>query len=318
MKPPLRILLGPTASGKERVALSIAEATGAVIISVDSMKIYRGMDIGTATPPAEVLKRVPHRCVNIVDPGEPFSAARYHETAEAAMAELDAAGRAYILSGGTPLYHKVLTEGIFDGPPADPALRRRLEEEAEAHGVEALHERLSTFDPDGAGRIHPRDLRRIVRALEVFEQTGRPITEHQTQFGRLRSDRAVAMVGLHWPRDVLHERIHARVDRMLAEGLEAEARALYDREPPLWKQARAAVGYAELFDHFDGHLDRPAAVELIRRNTRRLAKSQMTWFRKFDCDWIEMEAGRGAEALAAQVRELWARRLQGGDGVPAG
>jgi tRNA dimethylallyltransferase len=309
MRAPLRILLGPTASGKERTALILAERLGAAIISVDSMKIYRGMDIGTATPGPEVRSRVEHRCLDIASPHAGFSVAQYRDAAEAAMAELEAAGRPFLLSGGTALYHKVLTEGLFEGPGADPALRRELTERADRAGGEALHAELAGLDPAAAARIHPHDVRRLVRALEVCRLTGRPLSAHQTQFGSRRRDRRIAMVGLRWPRPVLHERIHARVERMLQAGLEEEARRLWERPEPLSRQAAAAVGYAELYAHFAGSLDRASAIEQIRAHTRQLAKSQMTWFRKFPCRWIEMAEHRSPETVADRVEALWAETL---------
>jgi len=274
------------------------------------MKIYREMNVGTATPPADVLARIPHWCVNIVAPSEAFSVARYLEYAEAALATIEDRGERHILSGGTPLYHKALAEGLFPGPGADPQVRDKLTAIAREQGPRVLHERLAQVDPQSARRIHPHDLKRVVRALEVVERTGRPMSAHQTQFGRPRTDRAVAMVGLLWDRQELAERINERVERMLAQGLVEEAHSLYEREPPLSAQARAAVGYAELFAHFAGRLSRDEAVDRIKRNTRRLAKSQMTWLRKFDCQWIPMSGERDAGELASEVLASWEQRLE--------
>ncbi|MHC4886089.1 MAG: tRNA (adenosine(37)-N6)-dimethylallyltransferase MiaA, partial [Planctomycetota bacterium] len=232
MKPPLRILLGPTASGKETLAVSLAEQLDADLISVDSMKIYRGMDIGTATAPEEFQSRIRHWCQNIADPAAPFSLADYLKEAEAAMERLDREDRPYLLSGGTPLYYKGLTEGIFDGPSADLTLRKNLEEEAQQRGWDALFARLTSVDPEAASKIHVNDHRRIIRALEVVSLTGRPLSQQQTQFGQPRGDRAVAMVGIHWPRSILHRRIETRVDRMLEAGLIDEVKGLHSRVPP--------------------------------------------------------------------------------------
>ncbi|MBN1256310.1 MAG: tRNA (adenosine(37)-N6)-dimethylallyltransferase MiaA [Planctomycetes bacterium] len=306
---PLRILLGPTASGKESLALHLAETTSAEIISVDSMKIYQGMDIGTATPDPETLAKVRHWCINIVDPRQGFSVAQYVDAAEEALREIEAAGKEHLLSGGTALYYKGLTEGLFDGPGAEQPLRDEFRAYAEEHGLEALHSRLKDLDPEAAENIHPNDLRRVVRALEVVTMTGEPISSQQTQFGQQRTDRKITMVGLLWEREELYDRIHQRVDRMLAAGLEEEARKLYEMEPPLSKQARSAVGYAELFDYFAGKHDYNTAIELIQRNTRHLAKSQMTWFRKFDCHWVKMTKGRELPELAEEVLEVWERKL---------
>jgi tRNA dimethylallyltransferase len=308
-RPPLRILLGPTASGKEMTALAAAERIGAEIVLVDSMKIYRGMDVGTASPTGQMRRRVRHWCVDLVDPWEAFSVAEYLRCAENALASIEAAGGSHILSGGTALYLKAITEGLFDGPGADPELRSMLDRIADAEGSEALHRRLCAADPAIAEKIHANDRKRIVRALEVIEKTGRRMSEMQEQFGRLREDRRVAMAGLFWDRETLHERISRRVDRMLAEGLVEEAKMLFEHSPPPAKQAAAAVGYRELYAHFRGECSLDEAVELIRRNTRRLAKSQMTWFRKFDCEWIEMREAETREATAVRVLEAWERTL---------
>lgn len=311
MNPPLRILLGPTASGKESVALEVAARLGATILSVDSMKIYQEMDLGTAKPTPAMRARVPHRLVDFVPPEQGFSVAMYRDAAETEMAALDAAGSPFILSGGTALYYKALTEGLFDGPGTDPDLRAALMAELEREGEMALHAELAAVDAAAAARIHPHDHRRLIRALEVIRQGGRPLSALQTQFGKRRTDRRIAMVGLHWSRAQLHERIALRVERMVAAGLFEEAAALHRRRPALSAQARAAVGYAEIFAYLEGEHDRETAVELIRRNTRRLAKSQMTWFRKFQCDWIDMSESLGRAAVAAAVLARWEEQLRG-------
>lgn len=304
-KPPLHILLGPTASGKERTALELATRWKTGIISADSMKIYHEMGIGTATPPLETRQRIQHWCVDMVDPAEAFSVAMWIDAAEEAMAEIDQLKKPILISGGTALYYKGLTEGLFEGPSADATLRDELLAEVDAHGAEALHARLMKHDPVSAEKLHPNDVRRVIRALEVVLRTGVPISEQQTQFGHQRTDRPVHMVGLLWEREELIKRIDARVDRMMAEGLLAEARCLYDRQPPAGMQASQAVGYAEFFRHFSGEYDLDTAIALVKQNTRRLAKSQMTWFRKFPCQWVTMRHDMTAVDVANEVETLF-------------
>jgi tRNA dimethylallyltransferase len=309
MNAPLRIILGPTASGKERAAIKVAQKVDADLISVDSMKIYRDMNIGTATPSKEFQYAINHWCINIVAPSDSFSLAQYIESVEAAMENCARSNRKYIFSGGTPLYYKGLTEGIFDGPSASPEIRSELQEYAVNHGVDALYNELVQLDPEIAKKIHPNDIKRVIRAIEVIKLTGKKMSELQTQFGQLRQDRPIAMVGLLWSREELHKRINLRVDIMIKEGLLKEAKSLFESSIELSPQASAAVGYAELFSHFRGEIELPEAIELIKRNTRRLAKSQMTWFRKFDCDWIDMNNNLSPEQIADQVISLWNKRL---------
>jgi len=217
------------ASGKERLALAVAERLGGEIISADSMKVYRGLDIGTAKPDAEARRRVPHHLVDVAEPTETFSAARWLALADAAIAEVAARGRVPIVSGGTPFYLKALLEGLFEGPAADPDLRRRLAEEARAGGTEALHARLARVDPAAARRIHPNDLRRIVRALEVWEKTGRPISDLQRQWGAGRRRYRPLLVAIRRSPEDLTRRITERARRMLEAGLVDEVRRLVRR-----------------------------------------------------------------------------------------
>ncbi len=310
-RPFLRILLGPTCSGKERLALACAERLGGEIVSVDSMKLYRGLDVGTAKPAAADRARVPHHCLDLVDPGAEFSVARYLEAAEAAIAAIAARGRPVVLSGGSALYYKALLEGLFPGPGADPEVRAVLREQAAQEGPEVLHARLAELDPAAAARIHPRDLRRLVRALEVHSLTGRPIGEWQQEWQRGARDTTAgwrypaAVVGLDWPREELYRRIHERVDRMLAAGLLEEARGVYERRAELGRTPLQAVGYKEFFPYFAGELPLAEAVELLKKNTRHLAKSQLTWFRKFPVAWLPMSPELTPEAAVPAVLRRW-------------
>jgi tRNA dimethylallyltransferase len=272
------ILTGPTASGKTQLALELAGRLGAEVVAMDSMTLYRGLDVGTAKPTPEERRRVPHHLVDALDPWESASVAWWLERAAACCRDIAARGRQALLVGGTPLYLKAVLFGLFGGPPADEGLRRRLAEEAGRDGGAALHARLARVDPASAARLHPNDLRRVVRALEVWELTGRPISAWQRQW---RGEPAPARPAL-WldvPRAELYDRINRRVDQMLAAGLLDEVRALRNLPKPLSREAAQAVGYKELFDYLDGRANWGEAVERVKVRSRRLAKRQLTWFR---------------------------------------
>jgi tRNA dimethylallyltransferase len=283
------ILTGPTGCGKTRLGLELAERLGAEIVSMDSMALYRGMDVGTAKPTPEERRRVPHHLLDVLDPWESASVAWWLARAAECCRDIRARGRRVLFVGGTPLYLKALLHGLFDGPPADEALRARLAAEAERDGPQALHQRLARVDPAAAARLHPNDLRRVVRALEVFESTGRPISAWQTQWadrGAERGGRGESRcLWLDLPRPLLYERINARVERMIAGGLVEEVQALRLLPRALSREASQALGYKELFDHLDGRTSLAEAVALIQTRSRRFAKRQVTWFRSLsECE----------------------------------
>ncbi len=301
------VLLGATATGKGRVALELAERRPVEIISVDSMKVYRGMDIGTAKPTEEERRRTPHYMMDIMEPDEKCDVGRFYRRAQKVINDIKDRGKRPLLVGGSALYLKALIWGLFEGPDSSEELREKLRAEAEEKGRHALHDRLKEVDPVSAEKIHPNDLKRTVRALEVYELTGEPLSEQQNEdFG---SDRELdcRMVGLWWPRERLHERIERRVERMLERGLEDEVRSLRGRLGP---QASQAVGYKELMRYLEGEIDRSEAVRLIKRNTRRLAKNQETWFRKFpDVHWIDVSQHKGdSSRVAAAARAYFEGR----------
>jgi tRNA dimethylallyltransferase len=275
------ILTGPTGSGKTQLGLELAERLGAEIVSMDSMALYRGMDIGTAKPTPEERRRVPHHLVDVLDPWESASVAWWLERAAECCRDIERRGRRVLFVGGTPLYLKALLRGLFPGPPADEGLRRRLTEEAERAGPAALHARLSDVDPVSASRLHPHDLRRIIRALEVWELTGRPISAWQTQWTEdgAPPTQPPRCLYLDPPRTELYACIDARVVRMMADGLLDEVRALRGLPRPLSREAAQALGYKELLDHLDGRLDLGQAVARIQARSRNFAKRQLTWFR---------------------------------------
>lgn len=296
------VILGVTASGKGRLAFDLAQELGAEIVSVDSMKVYRRMDIGTAKPGAEVRGHIPYHMIDVVEPSESFSAGLFHEQASAAIEAIRERGRAVIAVGGTALYLKALLYGLFQGPARDDRIRAELQAEADAVGLAALHERLRRIDSQAADRISPNDAKRIIRALEVYQLTGKPISSLQRQFEAASPVHDWTIIGLRRERALESRRINARVRRMIDLGLVEEVRALLAEEQPLSQQARCAIGYAEIIAHLEGKMPLDEAVEQIKKNTRRLAKGQRTWFRTFrGVQWIEAEPETPAEAILDQA-----------------
>ena len=295
---PIILILGPTAGGKTELALQLAERLpgGGTCLCCDSMQVYRGMDIGTAKPSPAERARVRHMLFDIADPAEDgLTVHRWLDLAEEAIATARRANRWPIVVGGTNLYVKALLEGLFDAPQPDPDLRAQLE----AMPAEARRAELESLDPDAAERIHPADHRRTIRALEVCRTTGRPISDWQQQWdlGRVRED--VRIVGLVWPVELINRRINERVRQMMAAGLLDEVRALHT-SGRLGRQARAALGYAQLIDHLEGRCTLDAAVEQIKIRSRRYAKQQRTWLRRFraypSARWFEMN-GEGPDEI---------------------
>ena len=308
---PILVITGQTASGKERLAVEVAVRLGGEILSADSMKVYRGMDIGTAKASAEQRRAVPHHLLDVADPGETFSAARWLELAEEVIADVHARGRVAIVSGGTPLYLKALLEGLFEGPSADAGVRAHLREEADRRGTPALHERLSQVDPAAARRIHPNDLRRIVRALEVWELTRAPISELQEQWGSRTAAYRPLLVAVRRDSGDLTSRITERVGRMMDAGLIEEVRRLAARTDGLAKGPRQALGCADVLEFLDGRLSEDELAPAIVAHTRQFARRQMTWLRRFEgIEWLDAAPDADAETLADRVVELWRRHVQ--------
>jgi tRNA dimethylallyltransferase len=282
------ILTGPTACGKSALALDLAGRVGGEIVALDSMTVYRRMDVGTAKPSTAARARVPHHLIDVLDPWESLTVAWWLARAEAACAEVAARGKRPIFVGGTPFYLKALLHGLFPGPPADEELRRALEAEAARDGNAALHARLAAVDAKAAARLHPNDVRRVVRALEVHTLTGKPISDWQQNWDTAsfaESPEAapppakIPGVALELPRAVLYDRINARVEAMLDAGWLDEVRALRALPRPLSREARQALGYRELLDWLERGGDWSETVDLIRTHTRQFAKRQLTWFR---------------------------------------
>ncbi len=295
-------LSGATAVGKTVVGLALAERLNAEIISLDSMTIYRGMDIGTAKPTPEEQSRVPHHLIDVVDPDEEFSVERYLEAARKSIAQIVAQGREVLFVGGTPLYLKALLRGLAPGPPPDWELREKIQAEVEEVGSQALYDRLEQIDPLTASQIHPNDTRRLIRALEVFRTTGEPISHHQLHFDEgLAADECRVFV-MRRPREEQHERINSRVDAMMDRGFVDEVRRLIAEGSALGRTASQAVGYREVQQLLEGECDRDTAIANIKTRTRRFAKRQGTWFRSLsECRFVDVTGARDPDELAAEI-----------------
>jgi len=277
-KPSLIIISGPTCVGKTDVAIALAEPLGAEIISADAMQVYRYMNIGTAKPTEEQRARVRHHLIDVVNPDEPFSAVLFRTMADAVIRDLDQKGRPIFVAGGTGLYIKALTRGLFAAQEQNGIVRKRLKDEAETLGIEALYQRLQKVDPVAAARIHPNDTYRIIRALEVHKVTGQPISHHQRVHGFRDFRYRTLKIGLTTDRNILYDRINRRVDLMLASGLLEEVKWLLDQGYPSTLKSMRSIGYRHMADYLEGRTPWDEAVHLFKRDTRRYAKRQLTWF----------------------------------------
>src|SRR3989338_2358482 len=289
MRQPLRILTGPTASGKSEAAFHVACSIGAEIISADSMQVYRGMDIGTAKPSREARTRVPHHLIDVAEPSESYSVGRFMHDAQKAISDIECRGNPHLIVGGTGLYIKALREGLIAV--------------AEEKGSTYLHGVLKEVDPASAEKIHEGDLRRIVRALEVYKKMGSSISLLQQEWGR--GDGDSVLIVLYHRKEDLHRRIEVRVDKMLEQSLVEEVQGLLSRPGGLGKQAREALGYKEVLAYIDGRLSGDEMRDKIKQNTRRFAKRQMTWFRSFSrASWLVVKEGEDPESISRRVQEI--------------
>jgi len=283
------LILGVTASGKGRLAFDLAEHLDAEIISIDSMKVYRRMDIGTAKPPKEARQRVNFHLIDVVEPSDSFSVGAFLDAASDAMEQIKSRNNKIVAVGGTALYIKSLLYGLFDGAGTDEKIRTELRTRAEAEGLAELHRELTKIDPAAAERINPNDARRIVRALEVYQLTGKPISSFQKQWHQRQIKHDWTIIGLRREKADASGRINRRVKKMIDAGLVDEVKSLLDEKQPLSKQARCAIGYAEIIEHLNGQISLEDAIESIKINTRRLAKGQRTWFKTFqNVHWLDI------------------------------
>lgn len=304
------VLAGPTAAGKTAASISLAQHCDAEIVSCDSMQLYKYMDIGSAKPTAKQRADVPHHLIDCIDPREPFSVARYQELARKAIAEIHTRGKLPLVTGGTGLYLNSLLYDMDFGPtPRKDAYRAELEAYAQEHGADALHERLAKADPRSAERIHPHNVKRVIRALEAAEKEARPLADFASVEKRT-ADYEALLLGLTWDREELYRRIDDRVDQLFAAGLEKEVRGLMERGFSSDDIAMKGIGYKELLDHFAGEYDRAEAVRLIKRNTRHYAKRQFTWFRRYeDMTWYNGSEYESFDALLEDMKTWVSKRL---------
>jgi len=301
---PVLVLAGPTASGKSELALLLAEQIDGEIVSVDSMQVYRGMDIGTAKPPPEDRARIPHHLIDVVEPTEPFDAARFVQLARSALAEIAARNRPAILCGGTGLYFKALALGLGRTPAPDPALRAQLE----ATPLPELLRELAEKDPVTYERIDRRNPRRVIRAVEVIRLTGRPFSAQQAPWHPQAWPTAWRgrMFALRRHPDDLRRRIELRVDHMFRAGLVEETRALLERGVPETATALQALGYRQVLDHLKGRRSLNDTIAEVKLRTRQFARRQMTWFRhQMPLDWIEISPETPALSVAQTILERW-------------
>ncbi len=301
---PLIAIVGPTAVGKSALALDLAETFAGEIVSADSRLIYRGMDIGTAKPSAAERARVPHHVIDVADPGEAFALVTYQHLAFQAIAEIHARGKLPVLVGGSGLYVRAILDGL-NIPRVTPDLARRAELERESVGE--LYVRLQQRDPLAAAKIDPRNKRRVIRALEVCENAGKPISEMQT---RQAPNYRIFRIGLTLPRDELYARINTRVDAMMSAGLVDEVRALLTRGYTKDTPAMSGLGYRQIAAYLAGEISREEAVRLIKRDTRRFVHHQYSWFRLNDVriHWFEATPAHAADIRAAVATFLTVAR----------
>jgi tRNA dimethylallyltransferase len=299
------LILGVTASGKGRLAFDLAQSLGAEIISIDSMKVYRRMDIGTAKPPQEARRRVKYHLIDIVEPSDPFSVATFLEAASEAIKQIKGRNKTVIAVGGTALYIKALLYGLFEGPGTNQQIRAELKARAETEGLAALYGELTKVDPIATERISPNDSKRIIRALEVHRLTGKSISSLQKQWDKSDAKHDWTIIGLRREKTDANGRINKRVKKMISAGLVDEVKSLLAEEKTLSKQARCAIGYAEIIEYLNGQISLEEATELIKKSTRRLAKNQRTWFKTFrNVHWLDIEPDEPPEKILTRTKIL--------------
>ena len=298
------LILGVTASGKGKLAFELAKKINAEILSIDSAKVYRRMDIGTGKPAKELQQQIKYHLINVVEPSEAFSVDKFLSLTDCAIGQISESNKPVVAVGGTAMYIKALLYGLFAGPGSDEQIREKLREQIRAEGLGQLHKRLACVDPVAAERIHPNDERRIIRALEVFELAGRGISSFQKQFDVPGPSGGWKIIGLRREKEDASGRINARVKRMIEAGLVDEVKALLAESKPLSEQARCAIGYADIIEYINGRVGLDDAVEQIKINTRKFAKAQRTWFKTFrEVQWLDVEADDSVEKMLEMIRK---------------
>jgi tRNA dimethylallyltransferase len=306
------LIIGVTACGKNKLAFELAQLLGAEILSIDSMKVYRRMDIGTSKPSPIYRKLVKYNMIDIIEPSDSFSVGAFLEGATQVINWLKNQNTPIVAAGGTALYIKAMLYGLFDGPGSDLQVRAQLTEQAQTEGLPELHRRLSLVDPVAAERINPNDYKRIIRALEVYTITGKPISSFQKQWETHDVDALAdnardnwTIIGLRREKTQESERINKRVKRMIAAGLVDEVKSLLNEEKPMSKQASCAIGYAEIIEYLAGRSTLEDATELIKKNTRKLAKAQRTWFKTFrNVNWINVAPDEPDESILERAKTI--------------
>ena len=288
------------------MAFELAKKIDAEIISIDSMKVYRRMDIGTAKPSKQRQEQVKYHLIDVVEPSESFSVDRFISLTNRAVEQISSKAKPVIAVGGTAMYIKALLYGLFAGPGTDEQIRAKLKEQISSEGLEQLHKKLTDVDPAAAEQIHRNDEKRIIRALEVFELTGKGISSFQTQFNVSDPDHDWRIIGLRREKADASARINARVKKMIEDGLVDEVKALLAETYPLSAQARCAIGYAEIIEYINGILTLDEAIEKIKINTRKFAKAQRTWFKTFkQVQWLDIVADEsGKNTLESVISAL--------------
>jgi tRNA dimethylallyltransferase len=293
IRPKLVIVFGPTAAGKSELVLDLAPRLNAEVINADSQQVYRQMDIGTAKPSKAERAKVPHHVIDVVNPDEEFNVARYRELALTSAQDIQSRGKLAIVSGGTGLYIRALTRGLFVGPAQDAGIRKTLNAEAEKNGLRSLYQRLERVDASATSWIHPHDRQRIIRALEVYQLTGKPISEWQKQHGFREVTFSTLKIGLDRQREELYDRINRRCDRMIETGLVHEVKGLFEKGYTSDLNSLRSVGYRHIGWFLKSQMSFEEALHLMKRDTRRLAKRQLTWFRRDEeIHWFHPERQR--------------------------
>ncbi len=302
---PLAVILGPTAVGKSRIAVEVAKHLGSEVLTADSRQVYRGMDVGTDKPPLTAREGIAHHLIDLVDPDEPFNAGLFRRHASAAIDGCYRRRMLPLLVGGTGLYLRTLLQGLCEAPPSDPLVRARLRDEAREQGDEHVYARLVLADPLTAAKLHPHDTSKILRALEVYEQSGLPLSSFQARHGFGERPFSALVIGLNRERDHLHRRIEERIDWQLAHGLVDETKMLlergYGRECPAMK----GLGYRQVAGYLAGDCNWDEMVRQFKRDTRRFAKRQVTWFRREpELTWLMIEESEPLEQTVSRVTEM--------------